>query len=217
MTGAHHEPAGNTPALSLRRAARQAALSIDAFKRAADALNDTPNDLRAGGPSTPVRYDAARLAHWLRAQTRPNDTTSTSSPSAPIPVAALWTNSQWELTAADYGVSTTGERLITAKRRITQQLAAASGKKPADCEIEISYNIAHPGMKAWQESVDLKDQGTRLLEAAARKRREAIRTLTAQGITGPELAAAFGLSHQRVQQLQTPTKGTAFSALLDAE
>jgi hypothetical protein len=184
---------------------------MEEFRSAADALNDTPGDLRWKKSGAPVRYDPVRLARWL--QDRQED----SRTKAPVQVIASWSGRQWLLEAPDHGVDSRAARLITARRNLIHELTAVTGADAEGFELCIRFVLDHPGMKAWTDSVQLKDEGTKLLEQAAEKRRAAVKILSAEGLTGPELGAVFGVSHQRIQQLQTPTKNTAFNALFEAD
>lgn len=189
--------------LSLRRAARRVGLSLEVFKAEADALNDTPEDLRLPGTRKPARYDPERLNRWIDARLYPGPNV--------LEVTAQWTETGWLLYAPRYKLTSRAARLVIAKRRLTQDLATAAKTEPENLHLEIRYDPNHPAIHAWSEASKLKDQANDLLEQATRMREMAIQLLTDEGMTRPEIGAAFGLSHQRIQQLQAASKARADS------
>lgn len=203
--------------VSLGRAARRAGLSVDEFRAAADPLNGTAEDLRVAESGPPARYDPERLARWIQAFRYPEEkSTIKSSSSEAVPVTARWTGKGWVLSALEHDRQTTAARLITAKRRLAQMLAPVLAKPPAEVELEITWELDRVAMQLWNESLEFKDLARQLLTLAAYKRDSSIAMLTADGMTGPEIGAALGVSHQRVQQLLARGKARDSGASAEA-
>ncbi|MBP2269295.1 hypothetical protein J3A64_004835 [Pseudarthrobacter sp. PvP004] len=188
-------PSGTPRRLTAQRAARRVGLSLEAFQAAADALNDTPEDLRLPGARKRASYDPERLNRWIQARLYPGPRI--------ILVTAQWSEAGWLLYAPDFKVTSKAGRLVMAKRRIIKDLAVRAGTEPENIHLEIRCDPNHPALRAWSEATELKEQATRLLAEATRKRESAIELLTVEGMTKPEIGEALGLSYQRIHQLQT--------------
>lgn len=192
---------GTAHPVSLRRAARRAGLSVEEFQAAVDPLNGTPEDLRIPGSRPPGRYDPERLARWIQAFRLPDQPLREYSVEAAVLVIAHWTGAGWVLTAPATGLEARGPRLVTARRKLAHLLAPVVGKQPAEVEFTLTWDLDPAALQMWTESLEFKDLARQLLTLAAHKRDTALAMLTDSGMTGPEIGAALGVSHQRVQQL----------------
>lgn len=71
----------------------------------------------------------------------------------------------------------------------------------ADVEVDVRVEVPEDVIRLWQEGAETERQGRETVERAAALRREAVRSLRAQGYTVEAAASALGISRQRVQQL----------------
>lgn len=93
---------------------------------------------------------------------------------------------------------------ITARgiEKAARELAAA-WLDVAEDEVNVSVEVQAPEEVAqlWRAGVAAEDEGRAAVERGAALRREAVRTLRAEGYTVEAAAAALGVSRQRIQQL----------------
>jgi hypothetical protein len=151
----HEGPTAAPAPLSLRRAAKQANLSMEEFRSAADAFNDTPGDLRSEKSRVPVRYDPVRLARWL--QDRQEDPRT----KAPVRVIASWSGRQWLLEAPNHGVDPShhpnqrpdSTNWLASVSVPSIQLRGRSASPPGRAEPPPLPQQPHPVLPPWQARI----------------------------------------------------------------
>lgn len=153
-----------------------------------------------------------RLARWIQAFRLPDQPLREPSVAAAVAVIAHWTGTGWVLTAPGTGVEARGPRLVTARRKLAHLLAPVVDKQPAEVELALTWDLDPAALQLWTESLEFKDLARQLLTLAAHKRDTALAILTDSGMTGPEIGAPLGVSHQRVQQLLARGKNQKASA-----
>lgn len=87
----------------------------------------------------------------------------------------------------------------------TEAAVSSLGADATAVEVSLRVHVNEQAELLWEEATQVEAEARKRVQQAAALRRRAIRIAREDGYTLDAIGAAFSISHQRAQQLATPT------------
>lgn len=189
--------------LDAETAAAIAGYSLRGFRTAMSRLNNTPHDLRAPKRvgERGRRYDADRLRAWLGSgKAFPDAAGAGSEASHTIHAVAEFSDGQWVADVPGAGIAV-GTSLRALSRNARVAGGKALGVDPDDVDVRLEAKVPDDATGLLRSSKDKESRAKALQEQARRDQQRAVALLLGRGWSQADVAHAFGISFQRVQQI----------------